>query len=94
MYLGLEGRWIESLKRNSRTKRETSVLATGNAALSPVTPNCDEKLDELLEPVVPDSEQFNLQQSLATETDGVRFRERAFLQQAGRLGVEHDALLS
>jgi hypothetical protein len=79
MYLGLEGRCIEVLEPNSLAKRETSLDASGKAALSPVTPNREEKLDELLEPVVPDSEQFNLQQSFAIETDGVRFSGKGFL---------------
>ena len=69
MYFGLEGIWIEVLTRNSRAKRDTSLNTTGKAALSAVTLDCDEELDELVEPVVPDSEQFNLQQSLAIETD-------------------------
>jgi hypothetical protein len=69
MNFGLEGIWIEVLKRNSRTKRASSLNVTGKPALSPVTTDCDEKLDELFEPAVPDSEQFNLQQSLAIETD-------------------------
>jgi hypothetical protein len=71
-----------------------ALMDAGIAALLAVKPDEKETLDELFEVVVPDSEQFNLQHSLAIETTGVACRERAFLQHAGKFGIEHEASLS
>jgi hypothetical protein len=48
---------------------------------------CVEKLDELLFPVLPGSEQFRLQQTRAIEASGPLLR--AFLQQSGTLDIGH-----
>jgi len=71
-----------------------ALEAAGIAALLVAKFSWKETPDELFDVVVPDSEQFNLQQSLAIETAAVACRERAFLQHAGRFGIGHDALLS
>jgi hypothetical protein len=42
-------------------------MVKGQDPQSTVVPGCEEKLVELLEPVVPDSPQFSLQQSLAID---------------------------
>ena len=46
-----------------------------------------EKLEELLLPVLPGSEQFRLQQTRAIEASGPLLR--AFLQQSGTLDIGH-----
>jgi len=71
-----------------------TLVAAGITALLAVTPDCEETLDELVDVVGLDSEQFNLQHSLAIETAAVACRERAFLQQAGRFGRGQEASLS
>jgi hypothetical protein len=47
-----------------------------------------EKLDEELDPLLPGSEQFRLQQSRAIETCGVLLADCDFLQQSGILAIE------
>jgi len=47
-----------------------------------------EKLEEELDPPLPGSEQFKLQQSRAIETCGVLLADCAFLQQSGILAIE------
>jgi hypothetical protein len=46
---------------------------------------CVVKLYDTFEPLLPDSEQFRLQQSRASETSGALVAEWAFLQQSGNL---------
>ena len=56
-----------------RPKSGISLVVNGKDAESTLTPGCEEKLVELLEPVVPDSPQFSLQQSLAIDATGEFF---------------------
>jgi len=70
-----------------RAKSSISLVVNGKDAESTVAPGCDEKPVELLEPVVPDSPQFSLQQSLAIDADDEFCLDLAFLQHAGRFGI-------
>jgi hypothetical protein len=49
--------------------------------------DCGEKLVDVLEPLLPGSEQLRLQQSRAIETSAVLFADWAFLQQSGRFDI-------
>jgi hypothetical protein len=61
--------------------------AVGTIALLGVTPCFGEKLEEVLDPLLPGSEQLRLQQSRAIETSGVLLGDCAFLQQSGMLVI-------
>ena len=92
MYLGCELKVVREYLLNALKKLIVRLDAAGNAVLWAATLDC-EKL-EAFEVVVPDSEQFNLQQSFAVETAASECRNRAFLQQAGRFGSGQDASFS
>jgi len=68
-----------------------TILEVNNAMLTAiglVAVPCDgEKLDELLFPVFPGSEQFRLQQTRAIEAAGPLLA--AFLQQSGSFNIGH-----
>jgi hypothetical protein len=49
--------------------------------------DCSEKLDDVLEPLLPGSEQLRLQQSRAIETSAVLFADCAFLQQSDKFDI-------
>lgn len=66
---------------------ELKVAAFTPTAVFAIVLCCVEKLDELLVPVLPGSEQFRLQQSRAIEALGPL--PRAFLQQSGSFDVGH-----
>jgi hypothetical protein len=59
----------------------------GRTALWKVTGCCGEKLEEL-DPLLPGSEQFKLQQSRAIETCELPLVDCAFLQQSGMPAIE------
>jgi hypothetical protein len=61
--------------------------AVGTIALLGVTPCWDEKLEEILDPLLPGSEQLRLQHSRAIEACGVLLAVCAFLQQSGMLAI-------
>jgi hypothetical protein len=61
--------------------------AVGMAAPFGLMPGCGEKLEEVLVPLLPGSEQFKLQHRRAIETSGVLFADCAFLQQSGRFDI-------
>ena len=61
--------------------------APGINAAAGAIPCWTEKLDELLEPPLPGSEQLRLQHTRAIETSGVFWAEWAFLQQSGMLAI-------
>jgi hypothetical protein len=66
---------------------ELKAAAFTATAVFAVVLCCVEKLDELLFPVLPGSEQFRLQQSRAIEAPGPLLC--AFLQQSGSFDIGH-----
>jgi hypothetical protein len=69
------------------TTFELKAAALTATALCAVVLCCVEKLDELLFPVLPGSEQFKLQHTRAIEARGPLLT--AFLQQSGSLDIGH-----
>lgn len=59
-------------------------------AVTEIVPRLRDKLEALLDPPLPGSEQFNLQQRRAIETSGALATDRAFLQQTGIFPSAHD----
>jgi hypothetical protein len=62
-------------------------VTLGMAALTGAMP-CGEKVEEVLDPLLPGSEQFKLQHSCAIETSGLLLADCAFLQQSGMFVIE------
>ena len=61
--------------------------AVDTIALLGVTPCWGEEFEEVLDPLLPGSEQLRLQHSRAIEACGVLLADCAFLQQSGMLAI-------
>ena len=65
-------------------------MGVGTIAVAGVVPGLLDKFEALLDPPLPGSEQFNLQQRRAIETWGASLVDRAFLQQRGMFPSDQD----